>query len=89
MSTPIELSNRAERDLRRVGRGPDLNRIVQALEALGEGAANLDVKPLEGHPSWLRCRVGDYRILYRPTDWGLWVERIVNRRDLERAITTL
>lgn len=66
---------------------------------------NLDVKALEGHGSWLRLRVGAYRILYRPlsveelatvgrrrggqAEAGYLVARIVHRRDLERAVDTL
>lgn len=27
---------------------------------------NLDIKPIEGHRPWLRMRVGNYRVLFRP-----------------------
>ena len=46
-------------------------------------------KALDGHAPWLRLRIGDYRALYRPIEGGWWVERVVNRRDLEQALTTL
>jgi len=75
--------------LRRLDPGPNRRRVVAALRALAAGAANLDVKAIEGRASWRRLRVGDYRVIYRSTEWGILVERIVNRRDLERAITTL
>jgi hypothetical protein len=52
-------------------------------------APNLDVKPLKASGPWARLRVGEYRILYRPIDGGWLVERLVDRRDLERAIGTL
>lgn len=69
----------------------------EALEALGAGASNLDVKPLIGSAPWHRLRVGDFRVLYRPVEpnetadsgAGLLVARVVHRRDLERAVATL
>ncbi len=75
--------------MRRIGAGPDRHRIADGLRSLETGAANLDIKPLEGRPPWRRLRIGDYRVLYRPTDNAIWVERIINRRDLDKAIDTL
>jgi len=93
----VVLSRRAERDLRRIGPGADLTRIRDALEGLAAGATNLDIKALAGVAPWQRLRVGDYRILYRAVARGeaadsdvRWlVARIVQRRDLERAVSTL
>lgn len=93
----VVLSRRAERDLHRIGAGVDLARLRTALEALAGGAANVDAKPLAGFAPWHRLRVGDYRILYRAVDPGeagdadaRWlVARVVHRRDLERAVSTL
>jgi mRNA-degrading endonuclease RelE of RelBE toxin-antitoxin system len=66
--THVELSKRAVRDLRKLGRGPMLGRIWTALEELGRmpPPPNLDVKPLTGRAPWKRLRVGDFRILFRP-----------------------
>lgn len=92
----IALSRRAEKDLRRIGPGEELNRIRQALDALAGEQAGLDVKPLRGQsPPWLRLRVRDYRILYRridagePSDATHLVARVVHRSELERAVSTL
>jgi mRNA-degrading endonuclease RelE of RelBE toxin-antitoxin system len=93
----VLLSRRAERDLRRIGAGSDLTRVRQALEGLAAGAALLDIKALAGAAPWHRLRVGDYRVLYRAVDLdeavdpnARWlVARIVHRRDLERAVSTL
>jgi mRNA-degrading endonuclease RelE of RelBE toxin-antitoxin system len=93
----IVLSRRAERDLRRIGAGADLARLRTALEALAGGAANLDAKALAGSTPWHRLRVGDSRILYRAINPGeaadadvRWlVARVVHRRDLDRAVSTL
>jgi mRNA-degrading endonuclease RelE of RelBE toxin-antitoxin system len=93
----VALSRRAERDLRRIGRGETATRIREALQALTAGEATLDVKALSGAPPWHRLRVGDYRVLYRPVaadenaapEVAWLVARIVHRRDLERAIQTL
>ncbi|MGH2445221.1 MAG: type II toxin-antitoxin system RelE family toxin [Candidatus Limnocylindria bacterium] len=91
----VALSRRAVKDLRRIGAGEDLDGIGRALEVLASGAARLDVKPLRGQSPWHRLRVGDYRILYRAvdqaegTDASHLVARMVHRRDLERAVSTL
>lgn len=88
----LRLARRAEKDLdglpKRVAA-----RVVKALEILGEdpGAEGLDVKPLVGRRPWRRLRVGGYRILFKPAERGrvLLVGRVIDRRDLERALTTL
>jgi mRNA-degrading endonuclease RelE of RelBE toxin-antitoxin system len=93
----IVLSRRAERDLRRIGRGEALARLREALAGLAVGEAILEVKPLAGSAAWHRLRVGDYRILYRAvepeeageSDVRFLVARIIHRRDLERAVATL
>lgn len=91
------LSRRAERDLRRIGRGEKLDRVREALEALAAGGSDLDVRPLVGTAPWHRLRVGDFRLLYRQIEpnetfdpgAGWLVARVVHRRDLERAVATL
>lgn len=91
----IALSRRAVKDLRRIGPGADLDRIRQGLEGLAGEQAGIDVKPLRGQSPWLRLRIGEYRILYRPLETGEaadashLVARVVPRRDLERAVSTL
>ena len=103
MPNHIELSRRAQRDLR-VLPNRHRSRIVQALR---EGLAadplprNLDLVALQGRAPWLRLRSGDWRVLLRPLSAaelvevagtaarGFLVARIVNRRDLERAVATL
>lgn len=89
----IEFSPRAERDLRRLGSGPHLKQIRNALQALAAGKPNVDVRPLRGRPPWHRLRAGEYRILYRLLDRDgasvIWVERVVSRGELERAVSRL
>lgn len=99
----VELSKRALRDLRRIDHGPR-RRLLDLLEhelASEPQPPNLDIKALVGCAPWLRLRRGEYRILYRPLTTaelvalravefaGFLVERIVDRRDLQRASTTL
>lgn len=97
----VELSRRAQRDLRALRGSTGLKQVAAALDALAAGAANLDVKPLRGAEPWLRLRVGDLRIIYRPLSdeeltrlparpsSAFLVSRVVNRRDLERAVRSL
>ncbi len=93
---PVELSSRAVRDVKRIDT-PERRRIRDALEALAGGEENLDIKALSGQQPWLRLRAGDWRVLYRPYSPaeraehgpGLLVARVVNRRDLLKAVCTL
>jgi len=104
----VELSFYAKGDLKRMGPGPERKLVIDAL-TVGLTAVpppgNLDVKALKGAKPWLRLRVGNHRILYRPLapkelkaisrlrkqrlEAGYAVARIVHRRDLERAVRTL
>lgn len=88
----IELAPRAIRDLKGLDR-QTRKRMQQAFQALGANAATLDVKPLAGHAPWRRLRVGDHRVLYREltegTDAHYLVARVIDRRDLHRAIDRL
>jgi hypothetical protein len=52
-----------------MGPGPERNRILRALTETLEAEAtpaNADIKPLAGSAPWLRLRVGDWRVIYRP-----------------------
>jgi mRNA-degrading endonuclease RelE of RelBE toxin-antitoxin system len=69
MAVHVELLVKAKYDLKRLGPGRDRKAVIDAL-TVGLTAipppGNLDIKALKGAPPWLRLRVGDYRILYRP-----------------------
>jgi mRNA interferase RelE/StbE len=87
----IELAPRAIRDLKRLDR-QTRKRVQQAFEALGAGAANLDIKSVAGHQPWRRLRVGEHRVLYLELDATgpqYLVARVIDRRDLHRAIDQL
>jgi len=69
VAVQVELLHKAKNDLKRLGRGPDRKAVIDALTvglATIPPPGNLDVKALKGAAPWLRLRVGDYRILYRP-----------------------
>jgi mRNA-degrading endonuclease RelE of RelBE toxin-antitoxin system len=85
----IVLSRRAVGDLRRIGPGPELDRLQAGLERLNDGDPNLDVKPLTVAAPWRRLRIGDWRVLYRPAGDRILVARIIHRSDLQRVIKTL
>ena len=42
-------------------------------------------KPLRGHP-WWEMKCGDFRALYRREGDTVRILRVVNRRDLDRAL---
>ncbi|HUF58198.1 MAG TPA: type II toxin-antitoxin system RelE/ParE family toxin [Actinomycetota bacterium] len=94
----VQLSADAKEDLAAFRRDKRaLTRIRRALTNLEDEAPNLDIQTLTGRAPWKRLRAGDWRILFRPFTpaeiehygGGYLVARIVNRRDLERAIRTL
>jgi len=88
----IELSRRAQRDLRVIaGRSKqDYERIRNSLESLAKADDSLDIAPLQGRKPWRRMRVGDWRVLFRPIKGGgFLVARVINRRDLHTVVRTL
>jgi mRNA-degrading endonuclease RelE of RelBE toxin-antitoxin system len=88
----VRLSRRASSDLDAL---PDrtAGRIVNALERLARNpiGTELDVKALAGRRPWRRLRIGDHRILHMVAERGrvVLVGRVVDRKDLTRAILTL
>lgn len=61
----LHLRPQAEKDLRRMGPGPERPRILAGLRRLGDDASNLDIKAIVGAPGWRRLRIGTYRVCYR------------------------
>jgi len=88
----IRLSRRAVKDLDALAKRTAA-RVLGVLERLGEdpASAELDVKGLAGRRPWRRLRVGDHRVLFKPVDRGriLLVARIIDRKELERAVAGL
>lgn len=95
----VDLSSAAQKDLRRLlttPAGPAIKRVVLHDLAAEPWPDNLDVASLEGMGSWLRVRAGAFRIVLRPLNpaeckarrvaKGYLVDRVVNRRDLERIL---
>jgi mRNA-degrading endonuclease RelE of RelBE toxin-antitoxin system len=68
MTTHVELSRRATKDLRQLDK-PTARRILAVLQrdlSAEPPPDNLDIKLLQGAEPWLRLRIGTYRVLYRP-----------------------
>lgn len=96
----VELSRRAERDLRHLS-ASDRRRLLKAIESsFGQGPqpANADDRPLSGRAPWRRLRVGELRVLYREmtsdelpagVTSGRLIARIIHRGDLHTAVGTL
>jgi len=63
----IEVSKRAQRDLRKITK-PQRGKLRDAMDELVAIPTpdNLDIKTITGHDPFLRLRVGDWRIVYRP-----------------------
>lgn len=89
-----------KRDLRDARRAGELARVRGAIDDLKAEVDGLDIVPLQGRSPWRRMRTGTWRVLFRPltpTEMrqlglqgaGYLVARIVNRRDLARAVASL
>lgn len=96
----VEFGPDVDRDVRRARRSGEAKRIAEAIAALEREDPGLDIVALQGRAPWRRLRSGDWRIIHRPLTpaevkklgrkgRGYLVARVVNRRDLERAIRTL
>jgi len=94
----VELSRRAQRDLRNLS-AVDRKRLVSAIkQTLAALPANADDRALSGRAPWRRLRIGELRVLYRElaldelpagAAHGRRIARIVYRGDLHRAANTL
>ena len=84
----MTISKRGERDLAAVP-VQERKKIIEGMRQLGEESPNVDVKDLAGHAGWYRLQVGNWRVLCFSDVQGVAIERIVNRRDLERSVRTL
>ena len=100
MRAGLRFTSRASDDWKRI-EPRDRARLESALATLREvpRPKKLDDRPLEGAAPWRRIRVGERRIIFRPftqqekalygAEVGYIVDRIIDRRDLERAMKTL
>lgn len=95
----VHLSSSAQKDLRKLLKNPAgaaIKRFILHDLAAEPWPENLDVASLEGLGTWLRVRAGEFRIVLRPLNAaeckarsvakGYLVDRVVNRRDLERIL---
>jgi mRNA-degrading endonuclease RelE of RelBE toxin-antitoxin system len=95
----VDLSSSAQKDLIKLLKTPAgtaIRRVIVEDLAADPWPDNLDVASLEGLGTWLRVRAGEFRIVLRPLNAaeckaravakGYLVDRVVNRRDLERIL---
>lgn len=101
MKARVLIGPRAEKDFRRLD-GPTRNRVRSVIAdklTVVPLPGNLDTKPLAGLSPWLRVRVGSHRIVCRPLTVaelhrtpaaaGWYVARIIDRKELPRALKNL
>jgi len=92
----LRVAPKAEKDLRRIGPGPSLDRIeeklleLDAVDDFNAPESIPNTKRLRGTdvPIW-RTRVGDYRVIWTLASDGPVVVRVVQRSDLDQAIDRL
>jgi mRNA interferase RelE/StbE len=86
----VQLSRRAVKELDSIPKRT-AKRVVDALAQLGEDpeSRSLDVKALVGKRPWYRLRIGGYRVLFRTEGDFVLVARVIDRKELDRAIRSL
>ena len=90
-SRGLFFSPRSRRDLKALPRR-DQEIILSDIESLPSGSglpAPPKVRKLKGAPNLHRLRTGDYRTIFRLAPDGLFILRIVARKELERALSGL
>jgi len=94
----VRIERTAKKDLKRIGPGPERNRIIASMRQLAEDAPNLDIKPMASAAhGWSRLRIAEYRVgYYRTRHAGpdgpvtvYVVERIVPRGAFDAAAVSL
>jgi mRNA interferase RelE/StbE len=90
MAYRIEVTPRAQRDLRALPKGKR-QRVAEQIDALKTDPRPTGCKKLLGREDFYRIRVGDYRVVYRIEDEILLilVVRIGDRKDIYQIIRRL
>ncbi|OGS01044.1 MAG: hypothetical protein A3G41_05075 [Elusimicrobia bacterium RIFCSPLOWO2_12_FULL_59_9] len=90
-SRGLFFSPRSRRDLKALSRR-DQEAILSDIESLASGAglpAPPKVRKLKNVPNLHRLRTGDYRTIFRLTPGGIFILRVVPRKEFERALSRL
>ncbi len=83
----VEARPRVRKAMRRMD--PQVRRNVLAkMRALATDPRPPGAEPLQGHPPWLRVRIGDYRIIYAVDEQArvVTVAEVGHRRDVYRRL---
>ena len=77
----IEYSKSARKSIKALNE-PFKSSIKKALENFPKG----DIKKLQGYTNMYRMRVGNYRIIYKTTEYGIFVEDILPRGEAYKRL---
>ncbi|MBI5624809.1 MAG: type II toxin-antitoxin system RelE/ParE family toxin [Elusimicrobia bacterium] len=90
-SREVFFSPRSRRDLKALS-PRDQESILSDIEALSTQSnlpAPPKVKKLKGIPNLHRLRTGDFRTIFRLESTGIFVLRVIPRKELERTLSHL
>lgn len=97
----VQLGSKATRDLRKIKDDRarrDVGRFLKDELTADPLPENVDIVALSGKTPWMRGRCGEHRVIFRPLtsdevregfETGYLVARIVDRKELQRAVKTL
>lgn len=77
----IEYSKSAVKSIKQLNE-PFKGHIKNAIEKIPQG----DIKKLQGYTTMYRLRVGNYRIVYKTTSKGIFVEDILPRGEAYKRL---
>ncbi len=86
-SYAVSLRPKARQALARLDR-PARKAVAQLIDGLADDPRPPGMKPLRGHRPYLRCRSGDYRVIYAVDDAARTVRVVIvgHRREVYRGL---
>ena len=77
----IQYSKSAMKNIKEIN-DPNKGRIKIAIEKIPRG----DIKKLQGYNNMYRLRVGNYRIIYKTTETGIYIEGVLPRGEAYKKL---
>jgi mRNA interferase RelE/StbE len=77
----IQYSKSAMKSIKEMN-NPYKSRIKTAIEKIPQG----DIRKLQGYNNMYRLRIGDYRIIYKTTENGIYIDGVLPRGEAYKRL---